>query len=178
MRRALMAGMAGMAGMLSLLAAASGAAPDPATLLAGRYYEQFPNALVTGETYTGEDIVEIVPVAPRTAYVRFALDFYNGHSCSLAGVATADGEALVYRAAAPLVEDEQTCMLRIERNGDELRWSDEGSCKAYCGARGSFLHGAIPYRSKRPIRYLAKLKGSSAYRDAITEWRTGKPVNP
>lgn len=162
---------------LALLAAAGPAASDPARALAGRYDAQFPDALVSGEHYTGQDIVKIVPVAPRAAYIRFHLDFYNGHSCSLAKVARAEGGELVYREPASASAPSPACHLHIRRAGAKLAWSDEGgSCKSYCGARGSFLHGDVPWRSKRPITYMAALKASRQYRDALVEWRTGKPA--
>ncbi len=162
---------------LALLAAAGPV--DPATLLAGRYCEQFPNALVSGEKYTGENIVEIVPIAPRAAYVRLNLDFFNGHKCGIYGIATAQGDALVYREASEPSPGERRCTLSIKRQGAKLAWDDDGgTCTAYCGARGKLSNSSIAYASKRPIRYLPRLKASSQYRDALTEWRTGKPVNP
>ncbi|MBX9859951.1 MAG: hypothetical protein K2Y20_10225 [Sphingomonas sp.] len=162
---------------LALLAAAGPV--DPATLLAGRYYEQFPDALVSGEKYTGENVVEIVPVAPRAAYVRFNLDFFNGHKCGIYGIATAQGDALVYREASEPSSGERRCTLSIKQQGTKLAWDDDGgTCAAYCGARGSLSKGSLAYASKRTIRYLPRLKASPQYRDALTEWRTGKPANP
>src|SRR5215218_7625700 len=84
-----------------LLLAADQPQADPAQALAGRYYSQFPNALVSGEKYTGENIVEVVQVAPRAAYVRVHLDYYNGHTCGLNGVAKSQGDALVVRDLEP-----------------------------------------------------------------------------
>jgi hypothetical protein len=72
-----------------LLLATTASTLDPAHALAGRYYRQFPDALVGGEKYTGEDVVEIVPVAAGAAYVRLHLDYYNGHTCALSGIAKA-----------------------------------------------------------------------------------------
>lgn len=162
---------------LALLAAAGPV--DPATLLAGRYYAQFANALVSGEKYTGQNIVEIVPVAPRAAYVRLNLDFFNGHKCGIYGIATAQGDALVYRDPSEPSPGERRCTLSIKREGTKLTWDDDGgTCAAYCGARGTLSNSSIAYASKRPIRYLPRLRTSSQYRDALTEWRTGKPVNP
>lgn len=168
-----------LAAIVSLALLAAAGPVDPATLLAGRYYGQFPNALVSGEKYTGENIVEIVQVAPRAAYVRLNLDFFNGHKCGIYGIATAQGDALVYREASEPSPGERRCTLSIRRRGSKLAWDDDsGTCAAYCGARGSLTNGSLAYASKRPIRYLPQLKASSQYRDALTEWRTGKPVHP
>lgn len=168
-----------LASILAALALMAAAGPaDPATLLAGRYYKQFPNALASGEKYTGENIVEIVPVAPRAAYIRLKLDFFNGHQCQLHGIATAQGDALAYREVAD-PSGPRRCGLTIKRQGATLAWDDQGgSCSAYCGARGSLSNGAISFASKRPIRYLPRLKASSEFRNAMIEWRTGKAVNP
>src|SRR4051812_16211968 len=158
--------------LLPMLAAATRASQDPTQSLAGRYYRQFPDGLVTGEKYTGEDIVEIVAVNPSAAYFRVGLDFYNGHRCSISGVAKSEGDALVYRDQPPFLRQ---CSLTIRRTGKDLLLDDgESSCKSYCGARGGLSDVRLPYRSKRPIRYLARLKRSREYQEAIAEWQKDK----
>ena len=149
------------------------AAPvDPVQGLAGRYSHHFKNGTVDGETYWSDDVVEVVPVDAGHAYVRFALDFYNGHSCSLEGVARAEGDALVYHEPAADQIGEGECLLRISRRGNQLVWDDAGgSCKDHCGARGSLTDGSLAWSSKRAITYLPRLKGSAAYRDALAAWR-------
>lgn len=165
--------------LVPLLAIAGPAAPDTAQTLAGRYYKQFPDGFVTGEKYTGEDVVEIVPVAPGVAYLRLHLDFYNGHSCGLAGVTAAGKTGLVYREKA-VSKGYPQCVLTIARAGTTLHLDDNGgTCSAeHCGARGSLSNVDLPFASKRPIRYMARLKASTEYRDALVEWRTGKPAHP
>jgi len=163
------------------LLATGASAPDPAQNLAGRYYRQFPNAMVDGSQYTGEKIVEIVPVAPRVAYVRVHLDYYNGHVCAITGVARAEGNALVYRDPRPTLGKYGRCVLTVRRVGKSLLIDDGelASCgPRYCGARGTLNGVTLPYVSKRAIRYLPRLKASSQYRDALAEWRTGKPMEP
>lgn len=160
-----------------LLLAASGMAvaagpSSPVSQLAGRYSHRFANGLVTGERYTSEDVVEIVPVDANHAYVRMELQFFNGHSCSLAGITRAEGKALVYHepASASPIQDAQ-CVLTLKRDGAKLRWSDgEGSCRSHCGARGGMSDGDLPWTSRRPITYLKRLRGSTEYRDAIDAW--------
>jgi hypothetical protein len=154
--------------------AATRASADPAKELQGRYYTAFQDALITGETYLGENIVEIVPVRRNAAYVRIHLDYYNGHSCGIFGIAGSIGETLVYRDPKPQY-DGTSCALSLKREGGSLLIDDHGgSCSAYCGARGSLSKVRLPYRSKRPIRYLARLKSSSEYRQAVAEWMKGK----
>ena len=151
-------------------------ASDPVTALAGRYSRHFHNGLIDGSEYWSDDIAEIVPVDARHAYVRFRLQFFNGHSCGLTGVAAAAGDTLVYREPpGEAMPGQPPCRLTIRRAGGTLAWSDEGgTCSAHCGARGSFLKGNLPWRSRRSIGYLARLKGSSQYRAAIAEWRRNR----
>lgn len=166
-----------------LLLAAGASAPDPARMLAGRYYAQHPGLTINGfeyEPYTGEDVVEIVPIGPRTAYVRAHLDYVNGHYCAIYGVAKAEGQALVYRDPRPGLGEHGSCVLTIRRSNTSLVLDDgeKRGCYGYCGARGSLNNVKMPYSSKRAIRYMPRLKASREYRNALAEWRTGKPVEP
>jgi len=163
-----------LAPILIVLLSAGAAAPSPVTELAGRYSSHFKNGFVTGEKYESDDILEIVPVDATHAYFRFDLQFYNGHSCALQGIAHAVGNTLAYREA-PTGAGEKRCTLTIARKGARLGWDDgDDSCRAYCGARGSFNEGSLPWSSKRPITYMARLKGSSEYKSALDEWKKGK----
>lgn len=170
-----MVGEAGGLIALALAGAVAGvAAYDPVTALAGRYSAHFRNGLIDGSSYWSDDVLEIVPVDARHAYVRAETSFFNGHSCSLRGVAAAEGDALVYRDPAPADDYNGKCVLTIRRAGATLAFDDgDGGCKRYCGARGSFHESRLAWASKRPIRYLARLRGSSEYRQAMVEWRTG-----
>jgi hypothetical protein len=161
--------------LLPLLAI--GAAPasvDPVKAVAGRYSVTFPDAFVSGEEYTGENIVEIVPVSPRAAYVRVATDWYNGHSCSLWGVAVAEGDRLVYHDPdKDSSADHGQCILSIRRVGRSLRLNDEdrsGCYARYCGARGSFTNVDLPFSSRRRITYEGKLKASRQFKEAMAAW--------
>lgn len=163
----------------SLLLASARDRPDPVHSLAGRYSWHFRNGDIAGNSYWSDDVVEIVPVDARHAFVRFNLQFFNGHECGLSGIAEAQGNSLLYR---DLPGDREgirgQCTLPISRRGNKLTWNDaDGGCQMYCGARGSFGNGSIAWSSKRPITYMARLKASKEDRDALTEWRTGKPVD-
>lgn len=132
--------------------------------------------MVDGSKYDSDDVVEIVPVDATHAYFRADLQFYNGHSCGIYGIAKAIGGKLVYAEKQPMYDGGAVCRLTITTRGKSLLLDDgEGSCQAYCGARGS-LSGFdfIPLSSKRPIGYMARLKGSSQYKDAIDAWKSGK----
>ena len=154
--------------------AASAAAPSLVSSLAGRYSHHFQNGLVSGERYQSDDVVEIVPVDAGHAYLRLSLQFYNGHSCSLAGIARAERDELVYREPVSKQIGDQQCTISVRRRGNQLFWTDgSGSCRAYCGARGSLTDGDLPWASRRRIAYLPRLRASSAFHDAMREWRSG-----
>ena len=158
------------------LAAIAAAPASPVTSLAGRYSKHFQNGMVDGSKYWSDDVVEIVPVDATHAYFRAELQFYNGHSCSIAGVAKTVGNTLAYREKQASYDGGPTCRLTIASKGKSLLLDDgDGSCQSYCGARGS-LSGFdfIPLSSKRPIGYMARLKGSSQFKQAIADWKAGK----
>lgn len=159
-------------------AASAALIAGPAQDLAGRYGKHHAIGMVHEPAIAVDDVVEIVPVAPDAAYVRLRLHFFNGHICSLSGVATAEGNALVYREPEE-ADQPRRCTLRIERAGSELRLSDGGgSCWSYCGARGSLDGITLPWRSRRTITYMDRLRASDSYKWAIEEWRTGRRVLP
>ena len=158
------------------LTAIAAAPSSPIASLVGRYSKHFQNGLVDGSKFWSDDVVEIVPVDATHAYFRADLAFYNGHSCSIAGIAKTVGNKLVYREKRPMYDGGPTCRLTITTKGKSLLLDDgDGACQTYCGARGT-LSGfdSIPLSSKRPISYMARLKGSSQYKDAIDAWKSGK----
>lgn len=130
----------------------------------GVYKKRFPNSDVSGERYMSENVLTIVRSGPRAAFIWVDLRFYNGHMCSLVGIAHVEGDALVYREA---LEDMKSCTLRITSDGKAIHFSDQGSCNYMCGARGGFDGETFSVTSRRPIRDLAGLKASDDYRDAI-----------
>ena len=165
--------------LVPLLSAAAPVVYNPVAAMAGRYSQHFRNGTVEGERYWSDDVVEIVPVDTRHAYVRVVTNFFNGHVCSLSGIAQAEGEALVYRDLAPADSIGRRCVLTFRHAGRNLGFDDgDGGCKAYCGLRGGFNQSTLPWASKRPITYMARLKSSKVYRDALTEWKTGRPAQP
>lgn len=142
------------------------AGPD----LGGVYKHRFSNALVSGEAFTSEDVLEIVPIAPGRAYLRAELQFFNGHVCSFAGVAREQGGGLVYRAPKGS-NNGDGCVLALRPRGGRLVFSDKGGqCRAMtCGARGGYSGAAFPLNARRPIRYMPLLRRSEEYRAALNE---------
>ncbi len=122
-----------------------------------------------------EDVLEIVRVDDSHAYFRTRLMFDNGHRCSLWGVAEQRGDELLYRQSADLLPGLPACALKIRRSGDTVmltdRWEDKQatSCSSACGARGSLHDARFPFKSKRAIGYLPRLKSAREYREALAE---------
>ncbi|HTT97194.1 MAG TPA: hypothetical protein VMF58_04045 [Rhizomicrobium sp.] len=155
--------------MVMLTAAALSAGSLSIDDIAGAYKDRFQNGLVDGTKFTSEDVLEIVKVSPREAYIRTHLEFYNGHSCSIYGVAKLEGDALAYRPHNNA--EGRTCVLTLKRKGDRIIFGDaDGACKEYnCGARGSFDGVDFAMSHRRPIRYMKVLLASREYHDALAE---------
>ncbi|KIL98094.1 hypothetical protein CCC_01155 [Paramagnetospirillum magnetotacticum MS-1] len=136
--------------------------------LAGVYKHKFQNGSVDGDKYVSEDIMEIVKLAPDRAYLRLALNFFNGHSCSFWGVVHVAGDSLVHRSNGRSGEG---CELSLRSRDGKLILDDkDGHCRAYgCGARGTFTGTSFPLTSRRDIRYLDRLKASSQFKEALDE---------
>lgn len=132
--------------------AALGAAAAPSAYeLAGRYTYSFRNGDVTGARFTSTDTLVIVPVDRRRAVFDMQLNFFNGHECSIGGLAVLEGNRLVFRDPEPGY-DGRRCTLTIWRDRARLRWDDgEDSCRGNCGARGSLGDGGMAWTSRRPI---------------------------
>ena len=121
-----------------------------------------------GKTYVGEDILEIVRIDDGRAYVRVRLMFTNAHSCSLWGVARRESGGLVYRGQP---NSFGTCTLSIQREKDQIVLRDpQESCRvSHCGARGWMDKASFPLSSRRSISYMARLKASPQYAEALAE---------
>lgn len=128
--------------------------------------------------YQTEDVVEIVRHDDTSIYVRAELHFYNGHDCSIAGIARYDGQKFIYHAKPPEYHSDEHCVLQVSADDKKLRLTDgDGSCHAYCGARGSLNNYAIDRAKKRPIRYMERLKASHEYQHAVFEASSGPADN-
>lgn len=148
--------------------------------IAGVYKHRFMSAaVVPGEAdapYQAEDIVEIVPYDREYLYLRVHLDFYNGHTCNIYGMARFEQGAFVYRDPQPPLEGEPPCVLKVGVEDGKLTLTDRpsadaaGTCAYHCGARGS-LDYEIGLDKRRTIRYLERLQQSRQYQGAIDELR-------
>jgi hypothetical protein len=123
------------------------------------------------DRYWSDDVAEIVPLDRDAAYVRIELAFFNGHSCSISGIGRIVGAAVVYNDHSSILPGQPPCILSVSHQGNGLLIDDAGgSCKSYCGARGSLSRFRLPWKSRRPITYLSRLRTSRAYLDALHRW--------
>jgi hypothetical protein len=157
-------------------------AAEPAALIGqieGVYKHRFESGYVTGPGqpdahHQVEDIIEVVRYDDSNVYLNVKLEFYNGHQCGIAGIASHEGGEFVYRAPS-IVPGEPECALRLGVRGDRLFLTDRAapgeasSCRGYCGVRGSLGDYSIARSSKRKIRYMDRLKASPNYRRAVEE---------
>lgn len=157
------------------------AAADPIAEIEGVYKHRFRNAMITpgkqpGEAdvgYDSEDVVEIVRYDDSHIYVRARIEFYNGHSCGISGIAGREGNAFVFHDPEPALAGGPQCTLEVSSVGGKLILTDRvpagagSTCREYCGFRGSLGDFSIPLSKRRPIRYMDRLKSSRHYLDAI-----------
>ncbi|QYF94889.1 hypothetical protein KY495_06820 [Massilia sp. PAMC28688] len=148
--------------------------------LEGVYKTRGQSGIVMGpgtedEIVQVEDVLEIVRYDDRRAYFRTRLNFYNGHKCALWGIAEQRGSELFYQQTADIYPGLPVCALKIKRVGGTVKLTDywdenlSTSCSVHCGARGSFSNVSFTLASKRPIRYLKRMKGASEYKEAVAE---------
>lgn len=161
-----------IAGLVVVGAGSAALSGNATAALSGRYGRHFINGDMDGNVGGSDDVVEIVPAGDGAAYVRVELQFYNGHQCSIAGIGAVEGGRIVYDDRAAFQPGDPPCVLTVSRKGNSLLLDDaDGSCKAYCGARGSLSRATLPFASRRPIRYLARLKASREFTDALQAWK-------
>lgn len=137
--------------------------------IAGVYKTRFPNALVDGTKYESENILEVVPLDDKSAYVRMELQFSNGHLGGIYGVATAKDQTLVLDTGGP---KEERCVIEWRFGKEEVEavtdYAATPGCNYYHGTRG-LLSATFKTKSKRAIRYMKRLKDSQQYKDALAK---------
>ncbi|WP_443749928.1 hypothetical protein [Asticcacaulis solisilvae] len=170
--------------VLALMAAPAMAATTAPDLdkAAGVYMHQFQNATVDGQTYTSQEVFELVKLSPGTAYFRIHSEFFNGAECNLWGVADLMPDALTYFGPAGL-EGQPPCVLKFKATPQGLITEDAGGgCDAQaCGARGTLDSGGkavYKFTARRPIRYMKRLLASTEYKDAVKEHAGHAPGTP
>lgn len=142
--------------------------------MAGRYYERVRIFDGNENAFVG-NVAEIVPVGPRAAYLRVRLVFNYDHICELWGVAAFESGALIFDDPESSTHGMPHCRMTLRHVGDALLLTDpQQSCDANCGAAVTFNGARLPWKSRRPITYLRRLKASEQYRQSLLTWQNRK----
>ena len=143
--------------------------------VAGVYKSQFQNAVVNGEKYQSEDILEVVPIDDHAAYVRMDLQFANGHSGTVHGIATYGKNSLIYDNGKA---GDEHCVVEYAWSSDKVvtkaDYEKTPGCTYYHGARGSLDQATFLVKKKQTIRYMQRLKNSREFNEAMDEYRRTK----
>lgn len=148
--------------------AGSSTLPTDLRELEGMYWYNFGNGLVDGTKYVSTDVLELVPYDKDSLYFRASLQFYNGHTCSISGIAERDGARLTYADTT----EGNGCVLHVIPTPTSIALDDPtGQCRNMtCGARGSYGDENFSPKHKKKITYMAALKKSPQYRQAVADY--------
>jgi len=138
--------------------------------LEGLYRYRFDNGLMDGTKYKSENRLTILKVTASSAYFNTHLEWANGHSCDLSGVADVDSSgALVYRE--PSLEG-RVCVFTIKQDADRLVFDDkEGSCRLIsCGTRGMLSGVEFQFSSRAKVR-ADEIRKSPDFARALEEYK-------
>lgn len=165
--------------------AAEPPAAEAINAIAGVYKQRFTNGMVTpgkapikaDVAYQSEDIIEIVPVDDARIYFRAKLQFYNGHACSIFGLAAYQNGQFVFHDPEKNSDGVAACTLTLTPSAEALTLTDRlsaqsgATCRASCGARGSLSAVSMPMKNRRPIRYLQRILASPQYKQAHDDYK-------
>ncbi|MEB3702007.1 hypothetical protein Bealeia1_01082 [Candidatus Bealeia paramacronuclearis] len=140
----------------------------------GVYKYHFKNGLVDGSKYDSENILEVVPVTNDILYFKTSLQFFNGHSCGLYGLATYQKDGSFLYNTETEDSSLEGCQLKIIPTADTISFQDGANggktCRNYyCGARGDFDGVAFKMIQRHPIGYMKILKDSQDYKDSVKD---------
>lgn len=139
--------------------------------LDGLYKYNFPNMRMDGTDYTSENRLLLFQTSPNALYFETHLDWANGHSCDLSGIAELDLESRQFLLYTAPSLSEKTCAFTIRLEKDKLVFDDQGgACMlSSCGSRGSFDGVEFKYNTRHEIEP-ASIKRSPGFRRATQEF--------
>jgi hypothetical protein len=129
-----------------------GEAAAKAAAIAGRYARQFENGDVEGESFTSTNTMTLTETPDHGLRFSLELEFYNGHSCSLAGKAGfVRAGVFAYRQPDPDQPGGPLCVLEIVPEAEGVRLSDPtGVCRQFsCGSRGGYEDIRFTFADRR-----------------------------
>jgi len=144
--------------------------------LEGVYRKREQNGDSSGAKYMTADVLKIVQLEKGLAYVDIELHFFNGHECSLSGLAEMKG-VLVHR------NDERgadkPCELHITPARGRISLFDaSGHCRSgSCGARGGYdTEFSLARRQKMSAQERRKILADA--KEKIAEHKSRKKAQP
>lgn len=139
--------------------------------LQGVYKESFQNAMMDGTQYTSENRFLLMPVSPVTAYFDLHLEWANGHSCALSGIADVTSPQILTYSTPSILE--KTCTFNINLGTQKFSFSDSnGACRLIsCGARGLLDGVEFEYGMVEKIEP-SKVKKTSDFMQVMSEYKS------
>ena len=145
-------------------------------LIQGDYKRRFQSEYIGGGKYAASDHLRIVRHGANAAYFSVSLDFVNGHTCFLDGIAVQRRAELIFRK---LMMDGRECRMRIvvERGRVKLHDEDRRCQQFSCGARGGYSGVDFRLSLRRPLRNAAAFRRSEEFRSAVEAYESLPPVS-
>ena len=145
--------------------------------LEGVYRKRMPNGDSAGAKYTTTDVLKLVRLDKGAVYFDIALNFFNGHTCELSGIARAEGGALVYRGATGV--GDEICELAIKPAGGRIGFADAGQrCRSTCGARGGYAGAWFSIARRQTMSARERRKILAEASDEIEAHKAGTAAKP
>ena len=104
----------------------------------GVYKVRFKNQLIDGSKFTSEDILKIKRASKSEFYFTLDLNFYNGHTCSMRGLAKYRKNGTFIFVDTKNNTANYQCLLQFTVTSKGIKTFDiTNQCREmYCGARG------------------------------------------
>lgn len=135
----------------------------------GVYKHRFQNGNVAGDRYQSEDILEIVRVTDNVIYFKSSLDFFNGHTCHIYGIAKYTKDKSFTFNDNKDTSVDAGCILKIIPNANGIKFETQYSCNEYCGTRGILNGTTFKAKERRKIRYMKLLTNSEDYKNSVAK---------
>jgi hypothetical protein len=136
--------------------------------LEGLYRYTFKNGLMNGQKYESENRLALLKLTATSAYFNTHLEWANGHTCDLSGVADLDPNGnLIFRQ--PSIEG-RICVFSIKPTRDGLVLGDEGgACRLIsCGARGRISGVEFKFQGRGKL-HADEIRKSRDFERAVEE---------
>lgn len=160
-----------------LSAGLSEARSQPLDRISGHYTAQSTGSAAGNAQMPAGNSLDLVPVTPKDAYFRVALQPGESHRCAISGVGVWDGSKLIYKAKpASLPRANPPCILIVQWDATGASLYDKtGICRvAYCTGTSGFSGVRFPLSGRSSVDNAGTLRQSTDYAEAPASWRTSR----